>query len=98
MEPYATAAQPGPLNGNRPVVNGTDSLFNQYKNSILYSIGIIIAIIIVSMIVGRSRSYYKSGEKKKEDLKTAAPKSKNIQGRDIDIMGPSVEKPKAKKM
>jgi hypothetical protein len=43
MEPYATAAQPGPLNGNRPPVNngGNASFFNQYKNQILYGVAIV---------------------------------------------------------
>lgn len=50
MEPYATASEAGPLNGNRPPVNGNDSFFTQYRSEILYSIAGVIIILILSLI------------------------------------------------
>ena len=80
MEPYATAAQPGPLNGNRPTVNtGNDSFFNQYKTQILYGIAIVIAILITMMVFRRKQSsFYTEGgknEKNTEEMKTLKTKN-----------------------
>jgi len=99
MEPYATAAQPGPLNGNRPTVNtGNDSFFNQYKTQILYGIAIVIAILITMMVFRRKQSsFYTEGgknEKNTEEMKTLTTKKKKTSGREIEtkpvsVVGPS---------
>ena len=65
MEPYATASEAGPLNGNRPPVNGNDSFFTQYRSEILYSIAGVIIILIGAIILRRKVSGYKSGKKEK---------------------------------
>jgi ATP-dependent Zn protease len=103
MEPYATAAQPGPLNGNRPPVNGGNaSFFNQYKNQILYGVAIVIVIIIAMMMFGRKRSsFYTEGDKK--EMKTLKTSNKKTMGREIEtkpveVVGPSPKVPTAKKM
>lgn len=41
MDPYATAAEPGPLNGNRPVVNGMSNFISENR---MWFIGGLIAI------------------------------------------------------
>lgn len=59
MQPYATASEPSPLNGNRPSVNTTnDSFFNRYRYPILYSLGVIVLILIVSVAMKTRRSFY----------------------------------------
>lgn len=65
MEPYATASEAGPLNGNGPPVNGNDSFFTQYRSEILYSIAGVIIILIGAIILRRKVSGYKSGKKEK---------------------------------
>ena len=65
MEPYATASEAGPLNGNRPPVNGNDSFFTQYRSEILCSIAGVIIILIGAIILRRKVSGYKSGKKEK---------------------------------
>jgi len=103
MEPYATAAQPGPLNGNRPPVNGGNaSFFNQYKNQILYGVAIVIVIIIAMMMFRRKRSsFYTEGDKK--EMKTLKTSNKNIKVREIEtkpveVVGPSPKTPKTSKV
>lgn len=111
MEPYATAAQPGPLNGNRPPVNGGNaSFFNQYKTQILYGVAIVIVIIIAMMMFRRKRSsFYTEGgknEKDTEEMKTLKTSNKKTTGREIEtkpveVVGPSPKTskvPTAKKM
>src|SRR6056300_1638741 len=68
MQPYATASEPSPLNGNRPSVNvnananananANNSFFTKYRNPILYSLGVIVLILIVTMIIRKRRSFY----------------------------------------
>lgn len=103
MEPYATAAQPGPLNGNRPPVNGGNaSFFNQYKNQILYGVAIVIVIIIAMMMFRRKQSsFYTEGDKK--EMKTLKTSNKKTMGREIEtkpveVVGPSPKTPKTSKV
>jgi hypothetical protein len=112
MEPYATAAQPGPLNGNRPPVNngGNASFFNQYKTQILYGVAIVVVIVIAMMMFRRKRSsFYTEGGKNKKntgEVKTLKTDNKKTMGREIEtkpvkVVGPSPKTPKvptAKKM
>jgi ATP-dependent Zn protease len=107
MEPYATAAQPGPLNGNRPPVNngGNASFFNQYKTQILYGVAIVIVIIIAMMMFRRKRSsFYTEGDKKEtKTLKTSNKKAigRKIETKPVEVVGPSPKTskvPTAKKM
>ena len=65
MEPYATATEAGPLNGNTPPVNKNDSFFTQYRSEILYSIAGVVIILIGAIILRRNVSGYKSGKKEK---------------------------------
>ena len=87
MQPYATASEPGPLNSNRPPLNvntnaNTDrAFFNKYRNPILYSLGIIVLIIIVSVAMKSRRSFYDVGKveasskkKNKKKKKAKCPK------------------------
>ena len=105
MEPYATAAQPGPLNGNRPPVNGNGgnaSFFNQYKTQILYGVAIVIVIIIAVIMYRRNQSsLYTEGDKK--EMKTLKTNKKKTTGREIEtkpveVMGPSPKTPKTSKV
>jgi hypothetical protein len=107
MEPYATAAQPGPLNGNRPPVNngGNASFFNQYKTQILYGVAIVIVIIIAMRMFRRKRSsFYTEGDKKEmKTLKTSNKKTigREIETKPVEVVGPSPKTsnvPTAKKM
>ena len=68
MQPYATASEPSPLNSNRPPLNVNTNantnraFFNKYRNPILYSLGVIVLIIIVSVAMKSVRSYYDVGK------------------------------------
>ena len=102
MEPYATAAQPGPLNGNRPPVNGGNaSFFNQYKTQILYGVAIVIVIIIAMMMFRRKRSsFYTEGDKKEtKTLKTSNKKTigREIKTKPVEVVGPSPTSSKTSK-
>ena len=62
MEPYATAAQPGPLNGNRPAVGGGISGFvSQYKSEIFWGT----VILVYTAVIWNGSSSMKSCKKKK---------------------------------
>lgn len=62
MQPYATAAEPGPLNGNRPVVNGNNSFFTEYRKPILYSIALVVAALFIAISVRGKYSWYDTGK------------------------------------
>lgn len=49
MEPYATAAQPGPLNGNRPAVGGggVTDFFYRYRWQLFQGVSLLIYTIII---------------------------------------------------
>tara|TARA_B110000459_G_scaffold106863_1_gene118641 strand:- start:964 stop:1182 length:219 start_codon:yes stop_codon:yes gene_type:complete len=52
MEPYATAAQPGPLNGNRAFVDTTrsaDSFLSKYKYWFIGGFILIMILLAVSI-------------------------------------------------
>ena len=77
MQPYATASEPGPLNGNRPNVNGNNSFFTEYRTQILYSIGFVIFVVFVAVSTRGKYSWYDHGKvgtkkKSKKDKKKAA--------------------------
>ncbi len=62
MEPYATAAQPGPLNGNRPAVGGGISGFvSQYRSQIFWGT----VILVYTAVIWNVSSSMKSCKKKK---------------------------------
>tara|TARA_R100000951_G_C2640260_1_gene180683 strand:+ start:84 stop:521 length:438 start_codon:yes stop_codon:yes gene_type:complete len=72
MQPYATASEPSPLNGNRPNVNGNNSFFTEYRTQILYSIGFVIFVVFVAVSTRGKYSWYdhgKVGTKKKKSKK-----------------------------
>lgn len=74
MEPYATASDPSPLNGNRPTVNGNNSFFTEYRTQILYSIGFVIFVVFVAVSTRGKYSWYDHGKvgikkKSKKDKK-----------------------------
>lgn len=77
MQPYATASEPSPLNGNRPNVNGNNSFFTEYRTQILYSIGFVIFVVFVAVSTRGKYSWYDHGKvgtkkKSKKDKKKAA--------------------------
>ena len=70
MQPYATASEPSPLNGNRPNVNGNNSFFTEYRTQILYSIGFVIFVVFVAVSTRGKYSWYETKKKKsKKDKK-----------------------------
>ena len=72
MQPYATASDPSPLNGNRPTVNGNNSFFTEYRTQILYSIGFVIFVVFVAVSTRGKYSWYETKKKKsKKDKKKA---------------------------
>jgi hypothetical protein len=72
MQPYATASEPGPLNGHRPNVNGNNSFFTEYRTQILYSIGFVIFVVFVAVSTRGKYSWYETKKKKsKKDKKKA---------------------------
>ncbi len=84
MQPYATAAEPGPLNGNRPVVNGNNSFFTEYRKPILFSIAFVVAALFIAISVRGKYSWYDTGKvevgkkskKSKKDKKDKKDKKK----------------------
>ena len=76
MQPYATASEPSPLNGNRPVVNGNqpvvngnqpvvngkNSFFTEYRKPILYSIALVAAGLFIAVSVRGKYSWYDHGK------------------------------------
>lgn len=80
MEPYATASDPSPLNGNRPTVNGNNSFFTEYRTQILYSIGFVIFVVFVAVSTRGKYSWYDHGKvgikKKKKKKKSKKDKKK----------------------
>lgn len=77
MQPYATASDPSPLNGNRPTVNVNtsvnNSFFTQYRTQILYGVGLIVFILIITIATRKRSSLYDVG--KVEAVKKSKKKS-----------------------
>jgi len=82
MQPYATAAEPGPLNGNRPVVNGNNSFFTEYRKPILFSIAFVVAALFIAISVRGKYSWYDTGKvevgKKSKKGKKGKKESRSI--------------------
>jgi hypothetical protein len=81
MQPYATASEPSPLNGNRPNVNGNNSFFTEYRTQILYSIGFVILVVFAAVSTRGKYSWYDHGKveakkKSKKDKKKDKKKPK----------------------
>lgn len=82
MQPYATASEPGPLNSNRPPLNVNTNantnraFFNKYRSPILYSLGVIVLIIIVSVAMKSRRSFYDVGKVEASSKKKNKKKKK----------------------
>ena len=60
MEPYATAAQPGPLNGNRPAVGGgrieaATDFFYRYRWQLFQGVSLLIYTIIIWNVASSGR-------------------------------------------
>ena len=75
MQPYATASEPGPLNGNRPVVNGNNSFFTEYRTPILYSIALVVAALFIAVSVRGKYSWYDTGKVEKGKKSKKSKKS-----------------------
>lgn len=78
MQPYATASEPGPLNGNRPVVNGNNSFFTEYRKPILYSIALVVAALFIAVSVRGKYSWYDTGKVEKGKKSKKDDKSRSI--------------------
>ena len=81
MQPYATASEPSPLNGNRPNVNGNNSFFTEYRTQILYSIGFVVFVVFVAISTRGKYSLYdhgKVGTKKKKKSKKDKKKTRSV--------------------
>ena len=80
MQPYATASEPSPLNGNRPNVNGNNSFFTEYRTQILYSIGFVILVVFAAVSTRGKYSWYDHGKvgTKKKDKKKDKKKSRSV--------------------
>jgi hypothetical protein len=81
MQPYATASEPSPLNGNRPNVNGNNSFFTEYRTQILYSIGFVILVVFAAVSTRGKYSWYDHGKveakkKSKKDKKKSKKEKK----------------------
>jgi len=79
MQPYATASEPSPLNGNRPNVNGNNSFFTEYRTQILYSIGFVIFVVFVAVSTRGKYSWYDHGKvETKKKSKKDKKKSRSV--------------------
>ena len=75
MQPYATASEPSPLNGNRPNVNGNNSFFTEYRTQILYSIGFVIFVVFVAISTRGKYSWYETKKKSKKKTRSVWTKA-----------------------
>ena len=79
MQPYATASEPSPLNGNRPNVNGNNSFFTEYRTQILYSIGFVIFVVFIAVSTRGKYSWYDHGKvETKKKSKKDEKKSRSV--------------------
>ena len=99
MQPYATASEPGPLNGNRPVVNGNNSFFTEYRTPILYSIALVVAALFIAVSVRGKYSWYDTGkvEKGKKSKKSKKSKKDKKKARSVWVKAASTLEKKDKK-
>ena len=99
MQPYATAAEPGPLNGNRPVVNGNNSFFTEYRKPILFSIAFVVAALFIAISVRGKYSWYDTGkvEVGKKSKKSKKDKKDKKKTRSIWAKAASTLEKKGKK-
>ena len=99
MQPYATAAEPGPLNGNRPVVNGNNSFFTEYRKPILFSIAFVVAALFIAISVRGKYSWYDTGkvEVGKKSKKSKKDKKDKKKTRSIWVKAASTLEKKDKK-
>jgi hypothetical protein len=89
MQPYATASEPSPLNGNRPNVNGNNSFFTEYRTQILYSIGFVILVVFAAVSTRGKYSWYDHGkvEAKKKSKKDKKKPKKDKKGSKVKPAG-----------
>jgi hypothetical protein len=89
MQPYATASEPSPLNGNRPNVNGNNSFFTEYRTQILYSIGFVILVVFAAVSTRGKYSWYDHGkvEAKKKSKKDKKKSKKEKKGSKVKPAG-----------
>ena len=99
MQPYATAAEPGPLNGNRPVVNGNNSFFTEYRKPILFSIAFVVAALFIAISVRGKYSWYDTGkvEVGKKSKKSKKDKKDKKKTRSVWVKAASTLEKKGKK-
>jgi hypothetical protein len=93
MQPYATASEPSPLNGNRPNVNGNNSFFTEYRTQILYSIGFVILVVFAAVSTRGKYSWYDHGkvEAKKKSKKDKKKSKKDKKKPKKDKKGSKVK-------
>jgi len=68
MDPYATAAQPGPLNGNRAFVDTTrsaDSFLSKYKYWFIGGFILIMILLAVSIFTSMNKAKKTRRKRKK---------------------------------
>lgn len=65
MDPYATAAEPGPLNGNRSVVGGTSNFVTEYSNWFIGGFALIIVIVIIAILTKKTEKKKKSRRRRR---------------------------------
>jgi uncharacterized phage infection (PIP) family protein YhgE len=63
MEPYATAAEPGPLNGNRPAVGGISSFISENRMWFIGGIAVIIGIVIAMVMMRKKKKKRSRGRR-----------------------------------
>ena len=69
MEPYATAAQPGPLNGNRAFVDTTrsaDSFLSKYKYWFIGGFILIMFLLAVSIFTSIKKKKIKKTRRRRK--------------------------------
>ena len=93
MQPYATASEPSPLNGNRPNVNGNNSFFTEYRTQILYSIGFVVLVVFAAVSTRGKYSWYDHGkvEAKKKSKKDKKKSKKDKKKPKKDKKGSKVK-------
>tara|TARA_R110000823_G_scaffold5724_2_gene22594 strand:+ start:526 stop:729 length:204 start_codon:yes stop_codon:yes gene_type:complete len=66
MEPYATAAEPGPLNGNRPAISNRVVAFYGRNRTAVIVVGVVGAVLLYQYMTKKKAKKAKKVTKKDE--------------------------------
>ena len=77
MEPYATAAEPGPLNGNRPIVNGMSSFVSENRMWFIGGLIAVIGIVFAMVMMRKKKRSRRRSRRKSRRRRTSRSRRRN---------------------